>query len=330
MSAPLTVVLGDFDRGRSDATQAALTDRGFSVIRCETGAEILEQCEGAAPAAAVLEVFMPRKNGFEVLKALKEDSRTGGVKVLLMVDEDDDYGEHRARLCGADGIQRRPAEPAGIALAVHNMLQEDSLEAAEGAAQMEGGLESMLDTMEGRVRSENPLHEHITDPLTGLNNEAYMSLKLAEEFKKARRFGLALSCVAVGFDDDAAGSGEDTQELRTTLNVVAGILLCESRDIDHIARKNVSEFFLLLPHTDGEGALAMSKRILKSVEGRGFQSADGPTLTASAGIATYTGSDAEEASELETRSHQALNAARRWGGNRVTTWSQDATAASQS
>ena len=203
------------------------------------------------------------------------------------------------------------------------MLQEDSLEAAQGG----GGLESMLDTMEGRVRSENPLHEHITDPLTGLNNEAYMSLKLAEEFKKARRFDLALSCVAVGFDDEAAGSDEDAQELRTTLNEVAGILLCESRDIDHIARKNVSEFFLLLPHTDGEGALAMSKRILKSIEGRGFQSADGPSLTASAGIATYTGSDAEEASELEIRSHQALNAARRWGGNRVTTWSPDTTTA---
>ena len=325
MGQGLTVVLGDFDRVRAEACQAELEDRGLTVTRCETGAEVLEHCGESPPDIAVLEVFLPRKNGFEVLKALKEDARTATVKVMLLLDEDDDYGEHRARLCGADVIHRRPIAPGAIADLVRGCVQESSLHAttADGEAE-DGGLQGMLEAMEGRVQSENPLIAHITDKLTGLYNEPYMELKIAEEFKKARRFSIPLSCVAVGFDDDGALSQGDAQELRGILNDVSGLLLCESRDIDHIARQNVVEFFLLLPHTDSEGATAMAARILKSIEGRGFSSGDGGTLTASAGISTFTGADAESSEELTTRCWQALLAARRWGGNRVTAWSAEA------
>lgn len=323
MAQGLTVVLGDFDRARADACSAALEDRGFSVTRCGTGTEVLEHCEEAPPEVAVLEVFLPRKNGFEVLKALKEDARTAAVKVVLLLDEDDDYGEHRARLCGADAIQRRPVEPAALADLVRGCLQESSLDASAGEVPGDHDLEAMLEAMEGRANAENPLLAHITDKLTGLYNEPYMELKFAEEFKKARRFSIPLSCVSVGFDDSGSLSQGDTQHLRAVLNDVAGLLLCESRDIDHLARQNVTEFFLLLPHTDGDGATAMAGRILKSIEGRGFESADGARLTASAGIATFSGADAESAEQMVERCQLALSASRRWGGNRVTVWSPD-------
>lgn len=331
MAQGLTVVLGDFDRARAEACQAELENRGLAVTRCETGAEVLERCGESPPDVAVLEVFLPRKNGFEVLKALKEDARTATVKVMLLLDEDDDYGEHRARLCGADVIHRRPVAPEVLANLVRGCIQESSLHSTEAADSAEAlGLEAMLEAMEGRAQSENPLIAHITDKLTGLYNEPYMELKVAEEFKKARRFSIPLSCVAVGFDDEGALTGGDPQELRSILNDVAGLLLCESRDIDHLSRHNVVEFFLLLPHTDGEGATRMAARILKSVEGRGFSGSDGGTLTASAGISTFTGADAASSEEMTTRCRQALSAARRWGGNRVIAWSADAEKANRS
>lgn len=324
MGKGLTVVLGDFDRARAESYGGALEDRGMQVMHLESGTEVLERCLEEAPQVAVLEVLLPRKNGFETLKALKEDARTAGIKVVLVMDEDDDYGEHRARLCGADAIRKRPFAPEDLAETVRTCVQESGLEAADRDAQPdEPDLGAMLEAMEGRARAENPLLAHITDSLTGLYNPAYMELKLAEEFKKSRRFAIPLSCVAIGFDDAGALSDPDqSQELRSILNEVAGLLLCESRDIDHLARQNVSEFFLLLPHTDAEGATAMSGRILASIEGRGFET-EGRPLTASAGIATFTGADAESSEQMTERCQEALTASRRWGGNRVTVWTSD-------
>ena len=324
MAQGLSVVLGDYDRQRLDATCAALEDRGIRTVRCESGSEVLERCQKEPPEVAVLEVLLPRKNGFETLKALKEDARTAAIKVILLLDEGDDYGEHRARLCGADAIRKRPLTAEDVAETVRLCLQEGGLEAISEAS--EGpDLEAVLDAMEGRARAENPLLQHITDPLTGLYNSPYMELKIAEEYKKARRFNIPLSCVEIAFDDEGALSQPDrAQDLRRILNEVAGLLLCESRDIDHLARQNVEEFFLLLPHTDVEGASAMTGRILKSVESRGFEVDGRPgMITASAGIATFTGSNADSAEQLQDRCREALTASRRWGGNRFTVWAQD-------
>jgi len=330
MSKGLTVVFGDFDRARAEGCGKAMEDRGMQVIQLESGTEVLERCREDPPEVAVLEVLLPRKNGFETLKALKEDARTASIKVVLVMDEDDEYSEHRARLCGADAIRRRPFTAEDLAETVRACMQESGLEAAERDAQSgERDLGAMLEAMEGRAKSENPLLAHITDSLTGLFNAPYMELKLAEEFKKARRFDIPLSGVSIAFDDSGALAAPDhTQELRSILNEVAGVLLCESRDIDHLARQNVSEFFLLLPHTDSEGAAAMAGRILASIEGRGFET-NGTPMTASAGIATFTGGNAESSDQMTDRCQEALTASRRWGGNRVTVWTPDTESASR-
>jgi GGDEF domain-containing protein len=105
---------------------------------------------------------------------------------------------------------------------------------------------------------------------------------------------------------------------------VAGLLLCESRDIDSIGVHDAGQFFLLLPHTEIDGATTMSSRILKSIEGRAFEipGEKGP-MTGSAGIALFDGANVATVDELVSRCQEALTLSHKWGGNRFTVWSKD-------
>jgi len=102
---------------------------------------------------------------------------------------------------------------------------------------------------------------------------------------------------------------------------LAGILLCESRDIDHVGR-NDDGFVLVLPQTDINGAAVMTARVLATVEKRSL-SAPGVMgiVTMSAGVAGFSAESTPAPEDLTAHAEAALAQSRRTGGNRVTKWS---------
>lgn len=318
MTRTMKVVIGDSDRDRMSALSRCLEADGWSATSCTQGQDVLDRCAAENPDAVVIEARLPRRDGFEVLKSLKEDGSTARIRVVLVVDAGDEVAEGRARLCGAHAILRRPIDASRIAEA----LSAGTGEPAAGPDADSGDLEAVLDALSDRARHENPLLHHITDPVTGLYNRPYIELKLAEEFKKARRFQIPLTAIMVTLDVPATGAEDpDPGEQRRILNEAAGLLLCESRDIDHLARYDDREFLALLPHTDISGAMTMAQRILASIQARSFTwtGTEAP-LTASAGMSSFTGVEMERPDELPLRAREAMLISNRWGGNRVTVW----------
>jgi CheY-like chemotaxis protein len=58
---------------------------GFEVLQAVDGQEALEKIQGATvlPNAILLDVMLPRLDGFEVLKKIKEDPKTKDIPVFL-------------------------------------------------------------------------------------------------------------------------------------------------------------------------------------------------------------------------------------------------------
>ena len=318
------VILADFDLTRVEKLAEPLRQQGFEVEILKDGHEVLASAQKDPPGLAVLEVFLPRRNGFEVLKALKEDELTASTRVIVLLDQGDTYGYHRARTCGADLILCRPVTPDTVAAEASRVVQtQGARPTPPGEAP---GLAGLLDALNGRRGTENPLIEHISDPWTGLMNSAYTEIKLAEEFKKARRFSTPLSCVIIGLDqEETLLLPENAQETARLVNELAGLLLIESRDIDHLARLGRVEVGGLLVTTPAEGGLVMAQRTLASFEARRLTLPGNPEvlLTASAGVATYEGGGMESAEELLERAAAALSRSRQWGGNRCTAWTPE-------
>lgn len=158
----------------------------------------------------------------------------------------------------------------------------------------------------------------VTDRLTDLYNQGHFKQRLDEECNRSARFGRALSLIMLDIDDfkafnDSWGHPRGDEVLRTVADVIRESL----RDHDVAARYGGEEFVVLLPETDGDGALLAAERIRAEVEARAFVPVDGQAVgrTVSIGVATLA-SDASAAALLES-ADSAMYRAKRAGKNRV-------------
>ncbi|MEE9392276.1 MAG: diguanylate cyclase [Planctomycetota bacterium] len=322
-----SVVLAHYDSDALSTWRDELEIEGFAVQGTTSGRDALARVSQSGPDALVLDALLPKMNGLQVLKNLKDEAGGAGAGpvVVMVLDEGDTYTENRALICGADAIVKRDGAgrvpPGALGAKIRSLIAEQGLNAGLDTPASSGDkdLKKILETAADNLRTENPILAHITDELTGLFNADYLGLKVAEEFKRSRRFAIPLAVVQLQLK--SAKKPEDSDRgWRHALNEVAGLLLCESRDIDVLARPGLDRFAMLLPHTPETGATAMIERILASLAERELTVGDNEKVFASAGLAQYCGEGLESGEELLRQAEQALESAWRDGGSCLKTW----------
>jgi diguanylate cyclase (GGDEF)-like protein len=157
-----------------------------------------------------------------------------------------------------------------------------------------------------------------TDGLTGLTNHRTFQLRLDEHLAQAQRYGKQLSLILCDIDhfksvNDTYGHPVGDVVLRG----VARTLLEEARATDVVARYGGEEFAVVMPETDGPGALTIAERIRQRVKALVFETGQGKlAITLSLGIATVPG-DATRKPELVERADACLYHAKRHGRDRA-------------
>lgn len=171
------------------------------------------------------------------------------------------------------------------------------------------------------IQRANERLEHlaITDGLTGLYNHRYFRERLEEEFERARRYDLPLSCLILDVDDfkglnDTFGHllGDSVLReiaLRTTHKV---------RKSDTVARYGGEEFVVIMPQTGRKGAEAEGNRIRREIAARPFEGLpDDVRVTVSAGVSVFDKETMLDCEALIRSADGALYEAKRSGKNRV-------------
>ena len=163
------------------------------------------------------------------------------------------------------------------------------------------------------------VHESLTDDLTGLPNRRAFDVTLENRVRDFKRLGGSLGLVLLDLDNfksinDTYGHPQGDYVLRE----FARVLYETSREIDQPARYGGEEFALLLPGTDLGGAVEVSERVRRGIEGLRIQLIDGSgylSVTVSCGVASMP-ENATEASVLVAASDAALYEAKRSGKNK--------------
>lgn len=84
-----------------------LKTAGFSQVRSLTDPrQALDECESFRPDLLILDVFMPRLSGFDVLEKL--NARQGDYKVLILTCLDEPATREKALAAGACGVLGKP------------------------------------------------------------------------------------------------------------------------------------------------------------------------------------------------------------------------------
>ena len=78
-----TVLLVEDDRFLRRAAEASLRQAGFTVALASDGEEALRQVAAVKPAIVLLDLIMPKLQGFEVLRRLKAAPETAGIPVVV-------------------------------------------------------------------------------------------------------------------------------------------------------------------------------------------------------------------------------------------------------
>ncbi|MEW5755272.1 MAG: diguanylate cyclase [Pseudomonadota bacterium] len=107
----------------------------------------------------------------------------------------------------------------------------------------------------------------VRDPLTGLFNRRHLESTLAKEFNRSKRYDLPFSLLLLDLDhfksiNDNHGHLAGDEVLKTAAERFLGSI----RDSDTLARYGGEEFAILLPETDGPGALVVAERLRKNIE----------------------------------------------------------------
>jgi CheY-like chemotaxis protein len=82
------VLVVDDDPGTREMIRRALTREGWSVREAEDGDTGLEEVARSRPAVVLLDLMMPRMDGFQMLAALRRSELTRDVPVVVVTSKD--------------------------------------------------------------------------------------------------------------------------------------------------------------------------------------------------------------------------------------------------
>jgi CheY-like chemotaxis protein len=95
------------------------------IVAFESGESVLKQMAGDEMVAAdfiLLDINMPRLDGFSVLKHLKSDSRTKKIPVYMFSTSSDPADKHKSKKLGAAGYYSKPGTLDGYAQMVTSII----------------------------------------------------------------------------------------------------------------------------------------------------------------------------------------------------------------
>jgi chemosensory pili system protein ChpA (sensor histidine kinase/response regulator) len=105
------------------AVQATLTHAGFEVQVARDGMEALEQILADPPRAVILDIEMPRLDGYELLGVLRTQERFAMLPVALLTSRGAERHRRHAEVLGADAYLVKPCPDDELVATVRRLIE---------------------------------------------------------------------------------------------------------------------------------------------------------------------------------------------------------------
>ncbi|MBT3994627.1 MAG: response regulator [Chloroflexi bacterium] len=107
------------------ALATILEDAGHDIIEAEDGDQVFDLAVAESPNLVLLDVMMPRVNGFDALATLKADTRTSPIPVIMVTAKGRPEDMAMARSLGAVEYITKPWADGDVELRVDWALAAD-------------------------------------------------------------------------------------------------------------------------------------------------------------------------------------------------------------
>jgi diguanylate cyclase (GGDEF)-like protein len=298
----MRVLLADSDSDRLRQLEGWLRKWGYEVTPSRNGVDAWSKLEAErVPIVAILAWRMEGMLGIDVCRRLRLHPDLPTAYVLLLVDHRGQEDLLDGINGGADDFLIAPLEPVETRARIRTGARVVETELALKASQ---------DAL--RIQSTR-------DGVTGSWNHASILDMLQKERERARRKSGSVGVVLADLDEfrkvnENLGHPVGDEVLREA----ARRLNSTVRPYDAVGRYGGEEFLIVLPGSDGLGALTVAERIREGFANRPVLTSAGPVpVTLSLGVAAEGGEAGGDGSALLLAAGSALVRAQRSGRNRA-------------
>jgi DNA-binding response OmpR family regulator len=116
------VLAADDDEDILELISFRLERSGYTVLQARDGQEALEMARRSRPDLAVLDVMMPKIDGFELTRRLREDESTTRMPIILLTAKTQEGDVEQGFDAGADDYIRKPFSPQELRSRVQAIL----------------------------------------------------------------------------------------------------------------------------------------------------------------------------------------------------------------
>lgn len=271
-----------------------LRSEHLRLISAYAGPEAVEMARAERPELVLLDLEMPGMDGFETLRALKDDPDLVSIPVIVLSGLTSPQDKVTAFELGAVDYVTKPFEFVELRVRIRSALR----------------VASLMRLLAQRAQ---------LDGLTGLWNRQFFDERWRGEIAGASRHGRPISLAVIDIDhfksiNDSFGHPAGDQVIQG----LAGLLQAQVRASDLACRYGGEEFALIMPETSPSDALALCDRIREVLSTIVWPKHPERRVTCSIGVAGMdNASTADDPSDWVERADRALYEAKTGGRNRV-------------
>ena len=99
-----------------------LKSEGYNVTWADNGVDGIRLAKSEKPDLILLDLLLPKLNGYEVCNAIKRNNETRHIKVLIISTLADKDHVEKAKLCGAKNFMKKPYDLQDLLTEIKNII----------------------------------------------------------------------------------------------------------------------------------------------------------------------------------------------------------------
>jgi diguanylate cyclase (GGDEF)-like protein len=297
----IRVLVADDSAVSRKLVEHTLSEKRYSLVFAKCGRETIALFAEHHPALVIVDWIMPDYTGIEICKHIRSKTQASYTYIILLTGKSEKESVVEGLAAGADDYLTKPFHPEEL------------------IARVGVGLRIMELQREIEVKNAMLQELALTDPLTSLPNRRAIEDWAMRQLSGAARYGFSFWVALADLDHFKTVNdthGHDAGD--TVLKAFSQILKTKSRRSDICGRIGGEEFLFVLTHATMEDAKRVIECVRAELEATEFNfNGNSLTVTASFGLAGFTGTKAPDFNRLVAQADLALYSAKRLGRNRV-------------
>jgi DNA-binding response OmpR family regulator len=150
------ILVADDDADLLDVTTYALRREGYNIVTATDGQQAVDRCAVERPDLILLDVGLPRMNGFDVCRRIRETTAT---PIIMLTARNDDENVVQGFLTGADDYVTKPFSHRQLAARIRAVLNRTAggLTPEPEGDLVVGNLRLNLHSHEVTVKGQSPV-----------------------------------------------------------------------------------------------------------------------------------------------------------------------------